>query len=122
MFFALFCTCKRPPHIEIPPSQSKVTPPWLVDLKAGIHLRRAVVAARYATIVQRKDSVGAELQISISVLPVCSLRWSSLAYTVEHAAHLAAVTSLEAGAAYLVASILLGWGVYLLAHRWGRRW
>lgn len=48
--------------------------------------------------------------------------WSSLAFTVEHAAHLAAVTSLAAGAAYLLASILLGWGVYLFAHRWGRRW
>lgn len=55
-------------------------------------------------------------------LPVWLLQRSSLAFTVEHAAHLAAVTSLGAGAAYLLSSIMLGWGVYLLAHRWGRRW
>lgn len=46
----------------------------------------------------------------------------SLLFTVEHAAHLAVVTSLGAGALYLLGSILLGWGSYLLAHRLGRRW
>lgn len=69
------------------------------------------------SIVQRKNSVDLR-----RTAVRCLFRWSSLAYTVEHAAHLAAVTSLGAGAAYLLASILLGWGVYLLAHCWGRRW
>lgn len=47
---------------------------------------------------------------------------TSLSFTVEHAAHLSVVTSLAAGAGYLLGTILLGWGVYLVGHRWGRRW
>eukprot|EP00903_Cladosiphon_okamuranus_P009108 g8703.t1 len=71
----------------------------------------------------REDSTSSEIRAAISIVMSGFLAvWTSLAFTVEHAAHLAAVNSLEAGAAYLLGSILLGWGVYLLAHSWGRRW
>ncbi|CAM9170363.1 unnamed protein product [Pylaiella littoralis] len=71
----------------------------------------------------KEDSNSVEVQTAISIVMNGFLAvWTSLLFTVEHAAHLAVVTSPGAGALYLLGSILLGWGSYMLAHCLGRRW
>ncbi|CAM9202073.1 unnamed protein product [Ectocarpus sp. 6 AP-2014] len=70
-----------------------------------------------------EDNKNSEVRAAISIVISGFLAvWTSLSFVVEHGAHLAVVASLEAGVGYLLVSILLGWGVYLQAHRWGRRW
>ncbi|CAM9267873.1 unnamed protein product [Scytosiphon promiscuus] len=71
----------------------------------------------------REDKSNSEVHAAISIVISGFLAvWTSLLFTVEHAAHLAAVTSLEAGVGYLLGSVLLGWVVYVVAHRLGMRW
>lgn len=49
-------------------------------------------------------------------------RFCSMAFTMEHAAHLAIVYSLWHGVGYMIGSLLLGTVAYNAAFRLGRRW